>query len=122
MLKSYASACLLPIAVALMACGPSVRPPVEVPLPAEPNRIVIYDYKFNPPRLSVAPGTKVTWINMDLIRHTATAQFLAEPFDSKGIGYQTEYSYTFTKPGEYPYICVPHPGMKGVIVVEEPAK
>jgi len=108
--------CLL--GTGLVACGPTVAPPPAVPVPAEPNRIVIYDYKFNPPRLVVAPGTKVTWLNMDLIRHTATGNFKAEPFDSRDINYQMSYSYTFTKPGEYPYICVPHPGMKGMIVVE----
>ena len=113
---------VLCVAAGVGACGPSVKPPEPLPIQPGPHQIVIYDYKFNPPRLAVAPGTKVTWINMDLIRHTATAQFLAEPFDSRDINYQTEYSYTFTKPGEYPYICVPHPGMKGVIVVEEPAK
>jgi plastocyanin len=46
-----------------------------------PDRVVIYDYKFNPPRLTVAAGTKVTWVNMDLIHHTATGAFEAEPFD-----------------------------------------
>ncbi len=102
----------------LVACGTTAAPPPPVPVPAEPNRIVIYDYKFNPPRLVVASGTKVTWLNMDLIRHTATGSFLAEPFDSRDLNYQMTYSYTFTKPGEYPYICVPHPGMKGIIVVE----
>ncbi len=102
----------------LVACGPSVRPTHELPLQPAPDRIVIYDYKFNPPRLTVRAGTKVTWINMDLIHHTATGAFEAEPFDSKNLLYKSEYGYTFTKPGEYPYICVPHPGMKGTIVVE----
>jgi len=106
------------LSTGLVACGTTVNPAPALPVPVEPNRIVIYDYKFNPPRLVVAPGTKVTWVNMDLIRHTATGSFLAEPFDSRDLPYQMEYAYTFTKPGEYPYICVPHPGMKGMIVVE----
>lgn len=106
------------LAGALVACGGSVRPAAEVAPPADPHRVVIYGYKFNPPRLVIPAGTKVTWINMDLIHHTATGAFQAEPFDSKNLLYKSEYGYTFTKPGEYPYICVPHPGMKGTIVVE----
>ena len=108
----------LSVVAGVGACGPAVKAPLPLPVQPGPHEIVLYDYKFNPPRLVIPSGTTVTWINMDLIRHTVTAQFLAEPFDSKNLNYQMKYSYTFTKPGEYRYICVPHPGMQGIIVVE----
>src|SRR3546814_4790286 len=54
----------------------------------------LFRSKFNPPRLVVTPGTKVTWLNMDLIRHTATGSFLAEPFDSRDLNYQRSEEHT----------------------------
>jgi plastocyanin len=106
------------LAGTLVGCGGTVRPANSPPLPEDPHRVVIYDYQFNPPRLTVPAGTKVTWVNMDLIHHTATSSVTAAPFDSRHLLYKSEYSYTFDRAGEYAYICVPHPGMKGTIVVE----
>src|SRR5690606_35600387 len=44
----------------------------------------------------------------------------AEPFDSGNIDRRRTWSHTFTVPGTYRYVCVPHElaGMVGVVVVE----
>ncbi len=38
-------------------------------------------------------------------------------FTSSGMLTGTAYSLTFTKPGVYPYYCLLHPGMMGVVIV-----
>jgi plastocyanin len=44
----------------------------------------------------------------------------AQPFDSGNIDAGGTYSYTFTVPGTYRYVCLPHElaGMIGIVVVE----
>lgn len=109
---------LLVLGTALVSCRKA--PPAFAPNPAQTDRfrIIIQGYKFVPPRLVVPAGTKVTWENRDYVHHTATSFATDDAFDSREIQMQSTFSHTFTKPGEFPYLCVPHPGMRGVIVVE----
>ncbi len=39
-------------------------------------------------------------------------------FDSGNIDQQKRFSVTFSDPGEFAYYCVPHPWMKGTVLVE----
>lgn len=109
---------LLVLGTALASCR--MAPPAVVPAPAQADRsrVIIHSYKFVPPRLVVSAGTTVTWENLDYVAHTATGYGTDDPFDSHDIYMQGTYARTFMKPGEYPYLCIPHPGMRGVIVVE----
>ncbi|MBA2278520.1 MAG: copper-binding protein [Chloroflexia bacterium] len=95
------------------------------------------DLRFDPEHLVVTPGTAVTWVNDSAMPHTATGdpgqnpvaethpEYIAlppgtEPWGSELLQPGETYSHTFTVPGEYRYICIPHvqSGMRGTIMVE----
>lgn len=79
-------------------------------------QIVIENFVFTPADVTVAPGTKVTWINRDDSPHTATA--LDKKFNSGGLDTDEKFSFVFTDKGDYPYICTLHPQMKAQIKVK----
>jgi len=64
----------------------------------------------------VPPGTSVTWTNDGPTVHTATAD--AGLFDSGILEAGESYSFTFDEPGSYDYFCVPHPFMRGKVIVD----
>ena len=61
-------------------------------------------------------GTTVTWDNEDDIPHTVASS--AKLFKSKVLDTGDTFSFTFTTPGVYEYLCSLHPHMTGTIVVE----
>ena len=79
---------------------------------------------FSPPSIVVSPGTKVTWTNKDQTAHDVKKQVDTADFGGKfgvsvgDFGPGATYSFTFTKPGTYPYFCSIHSLMSGTIVVE----
>lgn len=79
--------------------------------------ITIKNFAYEPPSLTVAPGTKITVINEDEAPHTVTAT--DHSFDSGMIhgGQRGEFTAP-TTPGTYPYICTVHPYMKGTLIVQ----
>ena len=81
-------------------------------------RVTIDGFAFDPPVLVVTPGTKVTWLNRDDVPHTATSSASPPVFNSKAIDTDEEFSYVFTRPGNYPYFCAVHPKMTGTVVVK----
>jgi plastocyanin len=72
---------------------------------------------FSPNPVDLKIGETVTWINDDSGRHTVTSK--DGVFDSGMMGKGQSFSFTFDKPGEYPYFCEPHPNMMGIVVVTE---
>jgi plastocyanin len=77
------------------------------------------DYEFRPPERGIAVGDTVTWSFLNA-GHTATAvSGQAESWDSGPTNAGATFSHTFTRPGRFQYICVPHQNfdMKGVITV-----
>jgi plastocyanin len=83
-----------------------------------PNTVTIDNFAFNPPVLTVAPGTKVVWVNKDEEPHTVTSVNKDVPFKSAGLDTDDSFSFTFTKPGTYKYFCSVHPHMVGTIIVK----
>ncbi len=81
-----------------------------------PTVVEIHNLKFDPPTLTIAPGTKVTWVNEDSAPHTVTDK--GKVFRSAGLDSKDSFSYTFESPGEFTYICTIHPMMVGKIVVK----
>ena len=77
--------------------------------------VAISKYKFGPAKLTVKPGTSVTFSNHDMTAHTATAN---GGFDSGTIKPGAEATVKFSKPGTYPYICQFHAFMHGTVVVQ----
>jgi plastocyanin len=81
------------------------------------TQVTIDNYAFKPAMITVVPGTKVTWKNMDDDPHTVTAD--DGSFDSKGLAQGDSFSFTFKKPGTYNYHCSVHPFMKATVIVRE---
>jgi plastocyanin len=81
------------------------------------SAVAIDNSAFMPQTLTVKAGTTVTWTNKDSIPHGIAA--LKNAFSrSKILNTNDSYSFTFTTPGTYAYICYLHPPMTGTIVVE----
>ena len=70
---------------------------------------------FSPAVARVAVGETVTWFADDAQTHTITGPN-GYMVDAKVRGGDT-VSETFREPGVFPYACVLHPGMVGVVVV-----
>jgi plastocyanin len=77
--------------------------------------VKIDNFSFGPAALTISAGTTVTWINHDDIPHTVVSTENA--FKSKVLDTDEKFSYTFAKPGTYPYFCSIHPKMTGKVVV-----
>jgi plastocyanin len=85
-------------------------------LPAQPpNTIIMHNFDFSPMMLTVAVGTTVTWHNTDGEPHTVTS--LDGLFRSGALDEDEKYTFKFTKPGTYKYVCSIHPRMTGTVVV-----
>ena len=85
--------------------------------PAQEVSIEIKDFKFNPSDVSVAVGTKITWVNRDPVDHTVTSDVAGGLLESPSIRPEESWSFTFTQEVTYHYHCAPHPNMKGTIAV-----
>ncbi|GGJ13174.1 hypothetical protein GCM10010885_23100 [Alicyclobacillus cellulosilyticus] len=80
-------------------------------------QIQIANDNYSPSQITVPAGTTVVWTNDDLVIHSVTSGN-GKPnglFDHDVAPY-AQFSYTFTKPGTYPYYCKYHT-MAGTIVV-----
>lgn len=77
--------------------------------------VSITNFKFNPTTLTVPVGATVTWTNQDEEPHTVAGK--DGSFHSPGMDTHGTYSFTFTTPGSYDYICSIHPFMTGTVVV-----
>ena len=76
---------------------------------------------YIPYHVTVPVGTEVTWSNDDTAAHTVTSGAPGAPdgiFDSSLFAAGQTYSVTFDEAGEYPYFCMVHPWMVGIITVE----
>jgi plastocyanin len=84
--------------------------------PAAAAEIKIDNFSFNPASIRVAAGTAVTWVNHDDIPHNVMST--DKIFKSKALDTDDRFSYTFAKPGRYPYFCGLHPKMTGEVIVQ----
>jgi amicyanin len=85
---------------------------------ADKTEVTIDNFSFNPPVLTVAVGTKVTWLNRDDVPHTVTSTTKPRIIDSPTLDSDQSFSHIFTRPGTYDYFCAVHPKMTGKIVVK----
>jgi plastocyanin len=112
---------VLVAALALLACSVSVGTALFVRTPVT-HTIVIEGMQFTPTRLTIRPGDSVTWVNKDIVAHTATtAASATQSFDSGMLAVEQSWTRSFTAAGSYDYICTYHPTMTGVIEVVAPA-
>ena len=108
--------------------------PAYGPAPADATVVTMTNtFAFSPELVRIAKGGTVEWRNMSFDTHTVTddpgsgkgRKGMALPvgaaaFDSGKVGPGQIYRVTFTTPGVYNYICLPHYdifGMAGAVVV-----
>ena len=118
---------------AMMHGGMMMTPTVAVPAtavrpaataaPKPAGKTVMVDiqvFQFMPNALEVKAGTTVIWTNKDNIEHSITNGVpgkLGGKFDSGFFTQGKTFSFTFTEPGEYPYFCMRHNSMQGMVRV-----
>lgn len=101
------------------------QPPAECALAGPPATgstqayVAIRHFAFTPDTLRVPAGTSVTWVNCetpDIDAHTATAT--GGQWDSGYLSPGARYSRVFGAAGGFPYACIPHPTMRGTVIVQ----
>jgi plastocyanin len=112
--------------------------PKEILEPAETVKVGILEGSSQPsqqknfdPKDSrgvLGVSNKVVWTNHDVTAHSVTSDTqysdqINGPFDSMNtiglLAPQKTFEFTFTKKGEYPYHCEPHPWMTGKVAIVE---
>jgi amicyanin len=91
--------------------------PATPAAPVAGDTVTIQNFAFSPQALKVKVGTTVTWTNRDTDAHTVTSQNNSGPLGSAALATGQSYSYTFTKPGTYNYLCTIHPFMTATVTV-----
>jgi plastocyanin len=83
----------------------------------ELGEVALMDNRFEPPTLTVRPGTTVRWTNRGKHTHTVTSD--KGDWGSNELGPAAVFSHTFTEPGTYTYHCKVHPDvMRGTVIVK----
>jgi amicyanin len=85
--------------------------------PVATTAVAIENFAFSPATITVQVGTTVTWTNKDSDPHTVTAKSGGAALDSPTLNQGDSYQYTFTKAGQYTYLCTIHPFMLGTVMV-----
>jgi plastocyanin len=75
------------------------------------------EFGYGPARIRIKKGTTVTWTNLGDLPHTAT-EVTQRMWDTGDLVKGASKAITFNEPGNYYYICTPHPWMYGQIIVE----
>jgi plastocyanin len=105
---------------ALLACAAAnseaAAPPAAASAPAAARTVVIENMQFAPAELHMRRGERVTWVNRDLVPHTATAK--DGSFDSGPIAAGASWSTVAAHAGRIPYACTFHPTMIATLVVD----
>jgi plastocyanin len=101
-----------------MAPLPEAAPRVASASHEAAQEVKIDNFTFDPPTLTIAAGTKVTWVNRDDVPHTATSTAKPKRFNSGTLDTDQQFSHVFTESGTYDYFCAVHPKMTGRIIVK----
>ena len=85
--------------------------------PALPKAVTvpIKNFAFMQMSVTIAAGGSVTWKNLDGEPHTVVST--DGLFRSAGLDEGDSFTFRFTKPGAYKYVCSIHPQMKASVTV-----
>jgi plastocyanin len=105
------------LAMVLMVMGmaPSARRSTEA-------SVTLRLFQFAPDTLVVPVGTRVKWTNTDEIEHTVTAgdgEHTDGSFAGSLAAKGAVFTFTFERPGVYPYFCDRHHFMRGTVRVTQ---
>ena len=105
--------------VALAFCAAFVMPAIFATAagPAPTVEVTIAKFVYEPKEITIAPGTRVVWTNRDETPHTVTSN--DKSFASKGLDTDDKFEHTFSKEGDFGYLCTVHPFMIGVVHVHK---
>lgn len=81
------------------------------------DKVVIKGFEYAPPNVEVKAGGKLTFVNEDSAKHTATDK-ASDAFDTDTLTKGQSKAVTLDKPGTYDYICSFHVFMKGKVTVK----
>lgn len=107
------------VALMLSACSTRSKQPTEVVDNGDVTEVVIRNFSFSAPTITIDRGTAVRWRNTTGTFHTVTPDghqaFSKRQTSSAGETFETR----FDAPGTYRYFCEPHRslGMTGEIIV-----
>ncbi|PZS17029.1 MAG: hypothetical protein DLM57_09260 [Pseudonocardiales bacterium] len=114
-----AAGALLAVLVLTSACGPTPGKSGGAGKSASGSGSVtvnVKNFAFDPAKLTVTKGTKVTWKFEDSATHSVVAG--DNSFKSKDLKIGGTYSFTFNTPGTYQYICGIHNYMTATVTVK----
>src|SRR6266446_206943 len=77
--------------------------------------ITMKNSAFSPATITVASGSKVTWMNDDNMVHTVTTSDASLNSGDIAVGYS--YSKTFSSAGTYNYYDTQNTSMTGVLII-----
>lgn len=81
----------------------------------KPLEVTIKDMQFHPAELPIRVGDTVRWTN----RERRTSHTVLFPgLESDRLLPDESWERRFGAAGRYPYVCGPHPEMRGVVIVE----
>jgi plastocyanin len=106
---------------ATSAVAITFMPPSQLPQSSSSVQVSIVEtpvsWNYNPANVTVMIGVNstVTWVSHSLAYDTVTG--VNGTFSSGSIAPGQTFSYTFTRPGIYPYRCIYHPWMVGTVTV-----
>lgn len=112
-----ASAPLATTAATATAATSTPAPTASAAPTAAAALIEMGDHFFEPAQLTVKVGTTVTWKSVGQSTHDLAAR--DGSFKDPGMSFGQTFTYTFTRAGRYPYVCMQHEGdgMVGVVTV-----
>lgn len=93
-------------------------PPTASPTPTAAIALIeMGDNFFDPSQLTVKVGTTVTWKVVGQSTHDLAAR--DGSFADRTMSFGQTFSFTFTRAGRYPYVCMQHEGdgMVGEVTV-----
>lgn len=118
-MKERLSLGALLVALSLIAIGAQLLNPAQAKsqnVNASGTEVRVDNFTFGPETITVPVNGTVTWVNKDDVPHVIAST--DGVFKSKALDTDDKYSYTFSKPGTYPYFCAIHPKMVGKVIVQ----
>ena len=103
---AWRTACLGLLALCLLAGDPATEVIVQVS-----------SYRFDPARIEVPRGTRVSFHRRDPAPETYVIQAVDGSFESWPLENYTQWSYLFDRRGEFEFFLREHPKVRGRILV-----
>lgn len=116
-IRAVLASCL--VLVVLSACSEHSDEPTEPIDDGDVTEVVLNNFAFSAPTVTIDRGTSVRWRNTTATFHTVTPDghqaFVARQTNAAGQTFETR----FDTPGRYRYYCEPHRalGMTGEVIV-----